>query len=141
MLVPQDRRRRLCRIGTTKPAQRTLLMIVLKPILDVVVPSQLVDASERLCVCRTLFHFIHLTIFFVFCLYLTPVHIASDDSVEKIYISVYSYFFLQFFVFATWKGNLLGLGNARLASLLSPVDHRSRFLNYKKKKMMTGIES
>ena len=96
MLLPQDRRRRLCRIGTTKPAQRTLLMIVLKPILDVVVPSQLVDASERLCVCRTLFHFIHLTIFFVFCLYLTPVHIASDDSVEKIYISVYSYFFTIF---------------------------------------------
>ena len=74
-------------------------MIVLKPILDVVVPSQLVDASERLCVCRTLFHFIHLTIFFVFCLYLTPVHIASDDSVEKIYISVYSYFFFYNFSF------------------------------------------
>ena len=113
-------------------------MIVLKPILDVVVPSQLVDASERLCVCRTLFHFIHLTIIFVFCLYLTPVHIASDDSVEKnIYFSLLV-FFLQFFVFATWKGNLLGLGNARLASLLSPVDHRSRFLNYKKKENDDG---
>ena len=140
MLLPQDRRRWLCRIGTTKPTQRTLLMIVLKPILDVVVPSQLVDAWERVCVCRTLFHF-HLIIIFVICLYLTPVHIASDDSVEKnIYFSLLV-FFLQFFVFATWKGNLLGLGNARLASLLSPVDHRSRFLNYKKKKMMTGIES
>ena len=104
MLLPQDRRRRLCRIGTTKPTQRTLLMIVLKPIQDVVVPSQLVDDWERVCVCRTLFHF-HLTIIFVICLYLTPVHIASDDSVEKnIYFSLLVFFFLQFFVLPPGKG-------------------------------------
>ena len=79
-------------------------MIVLKPIQDVVVPSQLVDASERLCVCRTLFHF-HLTIFFVFCLYLTPVHIASDDSVEKnIYFSLLVFFFYNFSFLLPGKG-------------------------------------